>query len=48
MMNRAMAAFERDDIPTGAAAIEIDIHQGYLNDESVSQSVTASREAHTE
>jgi hypothetical protein len=47
-MNRAIAAFERDDIPTSAASIEIDIHQGCLNDESVSQLLTAGREAHTE
>jgi hypothetical protein len=46
--NRAMATFGRHDIPTSAASIEIDIHQGYLNDESVSQLLTAGREAHTE
>jgi lipopolysaccharide export system protein LptA len=31
----------RDDIPTSAAPIEIDIHQASLNDESVLQLATA-------
>jgi hypothetical protein len=47
-MNRAMAAWERDDIPTSAAPIEIDIHQGYLNGENVLQAAAAGRETHRE
>jgi hypothetical protein len=40
-VNRAMAAWERDDIPTSAVPIEIDIHQASLDDESVSPLTTA-------
>ena len=47
-VNRAIAAWERDDIPTSAAPIEIDIHPASLNGESGSQLVTEGKEAHTE